>query len=113
MNLDTLAARLHNTATEKGFWEPLSRMENQDTFVFYAKQIAMIQSEATEVLEALRKSHGADKVVEELADIIIRTLDLWKGLTVYDSEEYPSLEDMVMSKSITNQTRPKLHGVKG
>lgn len=113
MNLDILASELHRTATEKGFWEPLSRMEDQDKFIFYSKQIAMIHSEATEVLEALRKSQGPDKVVEELADIIIRTLDLWRGLTVYDDENYPSIDEILINKSRTNQSRPKLHGVKG
>jgi hypothetical protein len=29
-----------------------------DPFIFFAKQIAMIHSEATEVLEALRKQKG-------------------------------------------------------
>lgn len=112
MNLDRLAAQLHETAAEKGFWEPLTRMEKEDYFVFYAKQIAMIQSEATEVLEALRKSKGHDKVVEELADIIIRVLDLYEGLRE-NGEVLFSLEKTVKSKAKINTQRPKLHGVKG
>lgn len=87
-------------------------MEEQDFFIFYAKQIAMIHSEATEILEALRKDKGEDAVVEEIADIIIRTLDLYKGLKVYYGE-YPSLDKILMRKSLTNQERPKLHGVRG
>ena len=112
MNLDTLADRLHDTAQNKGFWEPLARMDKQDFFIFYAKQIAMIHSEATEVLEALRKDKGEEAVVEEIADIIIRVLDLYKGLKVYYGD-YPSLDKILMKKSITNQERPKLHGVRG
>lgn len=112
MNLDTLADRLHDTAQNKGFWEPMSRMDSQDFFVFYAKQIAMIHSEATEILEALRKEKGEDAVVEEIADLIIRTLDLYKGLKVYYGE-YPSLDEILMKKSLTNQERPRLHGVLG
>jgi phosphoribosyl-ATP pyrophosphohydrolase len=112
MNLDTLADRLHNTAQEKGFWEPLSRMDKQDFFIFYSKQIAMIHSEATEILEALRKDKGDEAVVEEIADLIIRTLDLYKGIKVY-SGGLPSLDEVLMKKSLTNQDRPRLHGVRG
>jgi hypothetical protein len=112
MNLDTLADRLHHTAEQKGFWEPLSRMQEQDFFIFYSKQIAMIHSEATEILEALRKDKGDQAVVEEIADLIIRTLDLYKGIKLY-SGELPSLDEVLMKKSIVNQDRPRLHGVRG
>jgi hypothetical protein len=112
MTLDTLADRLHHTAEGKGFWEPILRMDRQDFFIFYAKQIAMIHSEATEILEALRKEKGEDAVVEEIADLIIRTLDLYKGLKVYYGD-YPSLDEVMTRKSIVNQDRPRLHGVLG
>jgi NTP pyrophosphatase (non-canonical NTP hydrolase) len=112
MNLDTLADRLHDTAQQKGFWEPISRMQEQDFFVFYSKQIAMIHSEATEILEALRKDKGDEAVVEEIADLIIRALDLYKGIKLY-SGELPSLDSVLMKKSLTNQDRPRLHGVRG
>jgi NTP pyrophosphatase (non-canonical NTP hydrolase) len=112
MNLDKLAFELHETAVEKGFWEPLKKMPEEDKFIFYAKQIAMIHSEATEVLEALRKSKGHDQVVEELADIIIRVLDLYEGLKD-GGEVVFSLEKTVRSKAKVNKGRPKLHGVKG
>ena len=112
MNLDRLAAQLHETAVEKGFWEPLTRMEKEDYFVFYAKQIAMIQSEATEVLEALRKSKGQDQVVEELVDVIVRVLDLYEGLRE-NGEVLFSLEKTLKEKMKINKNRPKLHGVKG
>lgn len=112
MTLDNLSDRLHNTAKSKGFWEPLSRMDRQDFFIFYAKQIAMIHSEATEILEAIRKDKGEEAVVEEIADLIIRTLDLYKGLG-YFYESYPSLEDVLTKKSLVNQNRDRLHGVLG
>jgi phosphoribosyl-ATP pyrophosphohydrolase len=112
MNLDTLADRLHDTAQQKGFWDPISRMQKEDFFIFYSKQIAMIHSEATEILEALRKDKGDEAVVEEIADLIIRTLDLYKGLKLY-SGELPSLDEILMKKSLINQERPRLHGVRG
>jgi NTP pyrophosphatase (non-canonical NTP hydrolase) len=72
----------------------------------------MIHSEATEILEALRKDKGDQAVVEEIADLIIRTLDLYKGIKLY-SADLPSLDEVLMKKSIVNQDRPRLHGVRG
>jgi NTP pyrophosphatase (non-canonical NTP hydrolase) len=112
MNLDRLSIRLHETAVEKGFWDALGTLPEEDKFIFYAKQIAMIHSEATEVLEALRKSKGHDQVVEELADIIIRVCDLYEGLRE-NGEVLYSLNKVVRDKARINKGRPKLHGVRG
>lgn len=112
MNLDRLATKLHETAVDKGFWDALARMEKEDHFIFYTKQIAMIHSEATEVLEAMRKSMGPDKVTEELADIIIRVCDLFEGLKEA-GEASGSLNDTVRRKSLVNRNRQRLHGVRG
>lgn len=112
MNLDELARDLHGTAVQKGFWDALYRMEDKDQFIFFAKQIAMIHSEGTEVLEALRKDKGEDAVVEELADIIIRVLDLYEGLRE-EKLVSDSLHDTVIRKANINRDRPRLHGVRG
>lgn len=112
INLDATAKALHDTAVEKGFWEP----NNEDThIIFYLKQIAMIHSEATEVLEAIRKDQGGAKIVEELADILIRVLDLYWGLRndgmVSQGYSIISLHDTFESKAKINEDRPRLHGV--
>jgi len=112
MNLDLLARELHATSVEKGFWDALAMLPEEEKFIFYAKQIAMIHSEATEVLEALRKSMGHDKVVEELADIIIRVLDLYEGLRE-NGEVMFSLNKIIKEKANINKNRPKKHGVRG
>ena len=112
MNIDDLAESIHKTAVEKKFWEPMERMEKQDRFIFYCKQIAMIHSEATEVLEALRKDKGQDKVVEELADILIRVLDLYEGMRLEDDVTY-SLHNTLLKKIDINKDRPELHGTRG
>lgn len=104
VDIDELAFQIHNNAIEKGFWEP-----NNGT-IFYLKQIAMIHSECSEVLEAIRKEKGDVQVVEELADIIIRTLDLWAGL-VRDSYTKESIAKVLVAKTDINKTRPKMHGV--
>lgn len=112
INLDATAKILHDTAVEKGFWEP----NNEDThIIFYLKQIAMIHSEATEVLEAIRKEQGGLKIVEELADIIIRVLDLYQGLRddgmTTHGYSFISLHDTFEAKAKINESRKRLHGV--
>ena len=104
IDIDELAFQIHNNAVEKGFWEP-----NNGT-IFYLKQIAMIHSECSEVLEAIRKEKGDGQVVEELADIIIRTLDLWAGL-VRDGYTKESIAKVLVEKTQINKSRPKMHGV--
>jgi NTP pyrophosphatase (non-canonical NTP hydrolase) len=112
INLDATAKSLHDTAVEKGFWEP----NNEEThIIFYLKQIAMIHSEATEVLEAIRKEQGGYKIVEELADILIRVLDLYQGLRedgmVSQGYDIVSLHDVFEQKAKINEVRDRLHGV--
>jgi len=113
MHLDDLANSLNETAIEKGFWSPLSRMESEDDFIFYAKQLAMIHSEVTEALEALRKNQGDEKFVEELADIIIRVLDLWAGMNKMRVKALPSIHNTLRDKALVNKSREKLHGTRG
>lgn len=113
MNLDNLAEDLHETATVKGFWDPMIDLQNEgEEFVFYAKQLAMIHSEVTEVLEALRKEKGEQQVVEELADIIIRVLDLYAGLRDISGFRL-SLNQVLLDKARYNMSRPAKHGVLG
>lgn len=106
-SLDELAVAIHANAVEKGFWDP----NNEETHtIFYLKQIAMIHSECSEVLEAIRKEKGDDQVVEELADIVIRVLDLYQGLREdgYTSE---SLDAVLLRKTNVNRERDRMHGV--
>jgi NTP pyrophosphatase (non-canonical NTP hydrolase) len=85
-------------------------MDEADYVVFYLKQLAMVHSEVTEVLEAIRKEQGDDKVVEELADILIRVLDFWAFLneTGYTKN---SLSNALNLKVETNKQREWRHGV--
>lgn len=109
-DLDDVAFTLHSHAKEKGFWEPLERMDEQDHIIFYLKQLQMINTEVSEVTEAMRKQKGDDQVVEELADILVRLLDLYGGLSIqgYTNE---SLQKHFQAKVEKNLSRPKMHGV--
>ena len=105
--LDSMSKMIHHNAVAKGFWE--LNTEGSHT-IFYLKQIAMIHSECSEVLEAIRKEKGDREVVTELADIIIRTLDLYQGL-VSDGYTELSLDEMMTGKNVFNLTRPAMHEV--
>lgn len=101
--LDALAALLHETAREKGFWD------GEYTHDKIGNKLALVHSEVTEVLEAIRKSHGSEKVVEEMADVIIRLLDIYAAMRNEETVLH-SLDEMLEKKMNINKDRPKLHG---
>ena len=107
IDLDEMAYILHDNAVEKGFWEPNT---DENHVVFYLKQLAMVHSEVSEVLEAIRKEKGQDKIVEEFADIIIRVLDLYAGMRA-DGAITDSLQSTLIAKAHINRERPRMHGV--
>jgi NTP pyrophosphatase (non-canonical NTP hydrolase) len=101
--LDALAAVLHETAKEKGFWDGNYSDDK------LGMKLALVHSEVTEVLEAVRKSQGSEKVVEEIADTIIRLLDVYAAMR---NEEVVlhSLDEVLHQKINKNKERPRLHG---
>lgn len=103
ISLDHLAWELHETAKEKGFWD------DEVNAHFVLAKLALVGSEVSEVLEAYRKQQGSEKIVEEMADIIIRLLDLYQGLLDEDIVEH-SLDEIVALKAGVNKTRPVMHG---
>lgn len=100
---DNLADEIHPVNVEKGFWEEPVMMDK------YAAKLALVHSEVTEVLEALRKNQGSDKVTEEFADIFIRCLDLY-GTLVEAGEADPNLYGVMQDKLEVNKNRPAKHG---
>jgi NTP pyrophosphatase (non-canonical NTP hydrolase) len=109
--LDGMATELHEVAVEKGFWDVIKNTTQEQKDIFMTKQLMMIVSEAVEVMEAIRKNKGPEEVADEMADIIIRTLDLYAGLR---KEEYVNVDLQVAFNNKTgyNKTRPEKHGVK-
>ena len=103
--LDEMADHLHQVATEKGFWP-----EKVDD-IFITKQLMMVVSEAVEVMEAIRKDKGRQEVADEMADIVIRTLDLYAGL-VENGYTDISLDKALDNKVSFNKERPERHGVR-
>ena len=101
--LDALAAVLHETAVEKGFWD------GEYSHDKIGNKLALVHSEVTEVLEAIRKNQGSEKVVEEIADTLIRLLDLYAAMRNEEAVLH-SLDEMLHQKMERNKYRPKLHG---
>jgi NTP pyrophosphatase (non-canonical NTP hydrolase) len=111
LTLDEMAKELHEIAVEKGFWDVVKDATQEQKDIFMTKQLMMIVSETVEVMEAIRKNKGPEEVADEMADIIIRTLDLYAGLR---EEEYVngSLQVAFNNKTSFNKSRPEKHGVK-
>jgi NTP pyrophosphatase (non-canonical NTP hydrolase) len=103
--LDEMAEYLHQIATEKGFWP--ERVDD----IFITKQLMMVVSEAVEVMEAIRKDKGRQEVADEMADIVIRTLDLYAGLRENGYTDI-SLDAALDNKVSFNKERPERHGVR-
>jgi hypothetical protein len=100
---DILGEEIHPVNVEKGFWDEPVMMDK------YAAKLALVHSEVTEVLEALRKNQGSDKVTEEFADIFIRCLDLYSTL-VEAGEADSGLYGIMLDKLEVNKNRPPKHG---
>jgi hypothetical protein len=77
---DEVAIELHELAVEKGYWDVIKSANQEQIDIFMTRQLMLIVSEATEVMEAIRKDKGPEAIADEMADIIIRTLDLYAGL---------------------------------
>lgn len=92
-NLNALAAECHAIAVSKGFWDG---PRNQ------GEVVALIHSEASELLEAFRKDDIAN-AAEEAADILIRVLDMASGFGM-------DLDEAVRAKMEKNRSRPHKHG---
>ena len=80
--LTWLASVCHRTARANGFWTHFPAEAGETSLgqlfqrMYLATKIALIHEEGSEILRVLRLDEGVARLQEELADIIIRCLDL-------------------------------------
>lgn len=86
----------HAIAKEKGWWDG----ERND-----GELIALMHSELSELLEAMRTHGNKETIAEELADCCIRIFD-------YCGARDINLEQALLKKIEYNKTRPYRHGKK-
>lgn len=100
--IDELVQKCHANAKKHGFWGDEPNL---------AEKVALIHSEASELLEELRtgekressKIIGLTAIEEEMADIVIRVFDLAGHLNV-------DLHTAIWRKHQHNLQRPHKHG---
>lgn len=116
MSLRALQEAAHNTATEKGWWEPFydKSIVNYHRHRSIPEQIALMHSELSEALEEIRKPDArpfylVDNKPEgwavELADCVIRIMDTC-------GEHNVDLQALVEMKMKYNESRSHRHGGK-
>ena len=88
----------------KNGWNPPSETDWVDDVHKVPCFLALIHSEVSEALEAFRKG-DRNNFAEELADVIIRTLDLGHGLGF-------DMQAEIADKMEFNRNRPHKHGGK-
>jgi len=96
LGINDYIAECHRIAKEKGWWEN----ERND-----GELIALMHSELSEALEAMRNHGKKEELAEELADCCIRIFD-------YCGSRNIDLETSLLKKIEYNKTRPYRHGKK-
>lgn len=98
MDLDAAAKQAHEHANSHGFWA-----ESEGSAALHEEvQFGRIHSEVGEAYRAWRLG-DIEELTEELADIVIRVLDLAGHWNM-------SIEKAVADKMAYNLTRPYRHG---
>jgi hypothetical protein len=112
--LMVLASICHRTARANGFWRYFPTVVGSSELgalfqrMYLATKIALIHSEGSEALEVLRKAPTTEEayagMMEELADTIIRCMDLGH---LIGNVNFPGV---LLDKMKTNTERPYSHG---
>ena len=105
MNLSETGYLVHRTSVEKGFYE------HEIDVNFVLSKIALLHSECSELLEAVRKDKGQVEIMDEVADTFIRLVDLVEALKEGGFvDQDVLLHDAIENKMQVNGDRPQKHG---
>jgi len=107
VDLDEMGWLIHDTSVKKGFYD----VEDTGDINFVLSKLALVHSEVTETLEAIRKDKGEDEIMTEIADVAIRLFDFVQLMkdTGYVSREI-KLSEVIETKMAVNSSRPQKHG---
>ncbi len=99
--INLLAEEINRLSSSKGFWDTGISDETIVT------KLALIHTEVAEATEEVRKDFSYDDRIEalgeEIADVVIRALDLSAGLKL-------DIGNIILRKHNANATRPYRHG---
>lgn len=109
LTLTWVASVCHRTAKANGFWTHYPAIVGNSELgllfqrMYLATKIALIHEEGSEILRCLRRDEGTSRLHEELADTIIRCLDM-AHLVGGDFGQ------VLLDKMKENTERPYRHG---
>lgn len=101
VTFNEMQKRVHELAKDNGFWDCL----HEKTDLVLPAKLALIHSEVSEALEADRNGAEAKAIYEELADIVIRVMDLAEAMNC-------DLASVIYEKHLLNMARPYKHNKK-
>lgn len=99
--LNKFASDMREISRERGFSNP----ESIDQVELTAMKLLLICEEVLEAWREVRKTGNQEAFAEEIADIIIRAVDLTVDLGI-------DLDAVVDAKVEKNRNRPHMHGAK-
>lgn len=103
-NVSQLARYIHEWAHRKGFYGGYCEPPCDHASGSFASAVMLVVTELAEAVEADRRGED-DHVPEELADAVIRLLDLSASLGIDIGKE-------IENKMLINELRPNKHGKK-
>ncbi len=113
--MKNLFKAIHQNAVDHGWWDKEWNGDEEVTAESILVKIALCHAELSEAVEEVRKGDSfydmyfkgskPEGLVVELADAVIRIIDLCEGLEL-------DLENAIRQKHEFNKTRPYKHGKK-